>query len=219
MIEIYDFLAGPAAWASFGFCVGGLLVRLAYLYGFTRGRDRVFYDSDRSKSGPGSIFDRQTPPGIVSFRSQPVFAIAVYVFHAFLFAVPICLGAHNILLQESFGISFFSLPESVGDLLTMVFFVPGSFLLMRRIILPEVRSMTSVLDYIFLAITGLPFVTGFLAYHQIGPYVSMLVLHVLSAEILLVVVPFSKQANSCLFSLARAFIGFEMLARRVARIR
>ena len=52
--------------------------------------------------------------------------------------------------------------------------------------------MSTVWDYFFLFLASAPFVTGFLAYHQIGPYKLTMVLHIFLAEVLLVVIPFSK---------------------------
>jgi len=80
-----------------------------------------------------------------------------------------------------------------------------------------VRILTTPWDYTLLVLTALPFVTGFLAYHQQGPYEVMLLLHVLFAEILLIIIPFSKLGHIILFFFTRAFIGVEMGGRRGAR--
>ncbi len=213
MINIYDFLAGPAAWGSFAFCLVGLALKLAYFYGFTKGTDMVAPNQGPAGSGSAVYFTR--PPGELYFRSQPMFAAAVSIYHACLFAAPLFLAAHNFLLQEYLGISFFVFPESVSDTITVIFFISGIFLILRRVIQPKVRRVTSARDYFLLSVSALPFLTGYLAYHQIGPYVWMLVLHVFTAELLLVIIPFSKPVHACLFFLARGFMGFEVLARRV----
>jgi nitrate reductase gamma subunit len=90
-------------------------------------------------------------------------------------------------------------------------------LLVRRIVRPEVRILSTAWDYFLLVLTSAPFVTGFLAYHQIGPYKLTLILHILLSEILLIVIPFSKLGHIILFFFSRAFIGFEMGTRRGAR--
>ena len=87
----------------------------------------------------------------------------------------------------------------------------------RRLVRPEVRILTSVWDYTLLLLTLAPFVTGVLAYHQWGPYETILILHILFAEVLLIVIPFSKLGHIILFFFTRAFIGFEMGGRRGAR--
>jgi len=70
---------------------------------------------------------------------------------------------------------------------------------------------------VLLGLTVLPFLTGFLAYHQFGPYETMLILHIIFSEILLVLIPFTKLGHMILFFFSRAFIGFEMGGRRGAR--
>lgn len=217
MNDFYNFLTGPAAWIAFLTFIIGLILRVAYLYGLSKERDRVFYNHMDLRWGLRSIFHWLVPLGSVSLRRQPIFGIAFYLFHLCLLGVPLFLLAHNMLWQEAFGVSLPSLSESVADYLTVLFLVSALFLLLRRIIQPEVRILTTAWDYFLLILTSLPFITGFLAYHQIGPYQLMLITHILSSEVLLIVVPFSKLGHVILFFFSRAFIGFEMGQRRGAR--
>lgn len=217
MYDLYAFLTGPALWVTFIVFIGGLLFRIAYLYGLSRERDTVFYNHMDAGWGFRSIFHWLIPLGSVSMRNQPVFSIVFFIFHICLFAVPLFLLAHNTLWYEAFGVSLWSMPDSVADTLTVVFLGAFLFLLLRRLIRPEVRILTSIWDYTLLVLTMLPFLTGFLAYHQAGPYKTMLVLHIVFSEILLIVIPFSKLGHVILFFFSRAFIGFEFGERRGAR--
>lgn len=217
MNDLYDFLTGPALWAAFTVFVVGLIVRVAYLLGLSKERDRVFYNHVDLKWALRSIMHWLVPLGSVSLRTQPLFSIAYFVFHVCLLGVPLFLLAHNTLWQEAFGIWLPSLPDSLADILTVVFMVAAMGLLVRRLVRPEVRILTGAWDYFLLLLTTAPFVTGFLAYHQIGPYKLTLILHILFAEILLIVIPFSKLGHIILFFPSRAFIGFEMGTRRGTR--
>lgn len=217
MDGLYEFLTGPAVWISFIIFIGGLIFRLAYLFGLSKERDRVFYNHASLKWGLRSIIHWLIPLGSVSLRAQPVFAIAAYVFHLCLLIVPLFLLSHNILWREALGISLPSLPENITDYMTIVCIVAALFLLVRRIAKPEVRILTTAWDYFLLLLTMAPFVTGFLAYRQIGPYEVMLIAHILTAEILLIAIPFTKLGHAVLFFFTRAFIGFEMGERRGAQ--
>ncbi len=217
MNEFYEFLTGPALWAAFIIFIVGIVVRVAYLYGLSRERDLVFYNHVDLKWAFRSIIHWLIPFGSVSLRTQPLFAIAFFLFHVCLLGVPIFLLAHNTLWQEAYGISLPSLPDSLADVLTVLFVISALVLLVRRIVRPEVRILSTAWDYFLLVLTSAPFVTGFLAYHQIGPYKLTLILHILLAEILLIVIPFSKLGHIVLFFFSRAFIGFEMGTRRGAR--
>ena len=214
---MYAFLTGPALWMTFIIFIGGLIVRVSFLAGLSRERDRVFYNHANMSWGLRSIFHWLLPLGSVSIRQQPIFALVFYVFHVCLFAVPLFLNAHNLLWNESFAVSLWSMSDKLADILAMVVIGCGIFLFVRRLVRPEVRILTSAWDYTLLLLTLAPFVTGVLAYHQWGPYDVMLILHVLFGEVLLIVIPFSKLGHIILFFFTRAFIGFEMGERRGAR--
>ena len=50
--------------------------------------------------------------------------------------------------------------------------------------------------------------TGYLAYHHaLLPYTAMLALHILSVELLLVLLPFSKLAHMITFAISRWYNG------------
>ena len=216
MNELYDFLTGPALWAAFIIFIGGLVVRLTYLYSLSKERDRPLHNHVNFKWAFRSIIHWLIPFGSVSLRANPVFAAAFFVFHVCLLGVPIFLLAHNTMWEEAYGVHIPSLPESTSDVMTIIFFVAAAVLLIRRLVQREVRFLSTTWDYFLLILTSAPFVTGFLAYHQIGPYKLMMILHVLFAEILLIVIPFSKLGHIVLFFFSRTSIAFEM-GRRGAR--
>ena len=217
METVYFFLTGPAVWIAFIVFIGGLILRITYLFGLSRERDRVFYNHRSLSWALKSILHWMVPWGSVSLRLQPVFSLVFFVFHVCLFAVPLFLAAHNMLWQEAFGISLWSIPDLWADMLTIILIGCAIFLFVRRLVRPEVRILTTLWDYTLLVLTALPFVTGFLAYHQWGAYEVMLNLHVLSAEVLLIIIPFTKLSHILLFFFTRSFIGFEMGGRRGAR--
>jgi nitrate reductase gamma subunit len=214
---MYAFLTGPALWVTFIIFIGGLVMRVAFLAGLSRERDRVFYNHAEASWALKSIIHWLLPMGSVSLRQQPLFALVFFVFHVCLLAVPLFLNAHNTLWDESFGVSLWSMSDTLADILAMVVIGCGIFLFIRRLVRPEVRILTSAWDYTLILLTLAPFVTGVLAYHQWGPYETILILHVLFAEVLLIVIPFSKLGHIILFFFTRSFIGFEMGGRRGAR--
>ena len=215
--SIYQFLTGPALWTTFTIFLGGLIVRIVYLFRLSQKKDRVIYNHAAFGWGMKSIFFWLVPFGSASMRQQPAFTIMVFVFHATLLAVPLFLNAHNVLWDEAFGVSLWSIPDSWADILTLLLLGSALFLVIRRIVRREVRILTDPWDYVLLGLTVLPFLTGFLAYHQFGPYEMLLILHILCSEILLVLIPFTKLGHMVLFFFTRAFIGFEMGGRRGAK--
>ncbi len=63
-------------------------------------------------------------------------------------------------------------------------------------------------DYIAWGLSLLPLLTGWLAYHRVGPYVPMLAFHVLSAELLLALLPMTPLIHTVTIFVARWHTGY-----------
>ena len=215
---MYEFVTGPLAWLAFGIFFIGLLYRLVwYIRGLNWQMDRVAYSKNVAYGIRGalrSIFFWIVPFGTHGWRFYPGFTILVFVFHICLLATPIFLMGHNVLLLERWGFSLPTLPEGLADGMTLAVIVAAVFIILRRIALPEVRILTKPYDFLVLAIAVAPFLTGFLAYHQMGSYDFWIVAHVLSGEILLVAIPFTKLSHFLLFFLSRAQLGMDFGIKR-----
>jgi len=218
MINIlYLFLTGPALWFTFLFFGCGILFRLIILFKISREKDRILYNHIHWLWGLKSIMHWLVPWASDAMRRQPIFTAVVFIFHILLIGIPLFLNAHNILWDESWGISLPSISDPWADILAMGFIGSGFFLFIRRLYRKEVRILTTKWDYALLWLTMLPFLTGVFVYHQWGPYPVMMILHILFGEILLVLIPITKLSHMMLFFFTRAFIGFEMGGRRGAR--
>lgn len=149
---------------------------------------------------------------------HPVMTIVTSIFHLCLVATPLLLLGHNELIRESWGISFFSLPERLTDIMTQVVIGCTLFLLFRRILIAKVRSITTVSDYLILLLTAAPFITGFFAFHQTHDYEPVILLHMLSGELMLILLPFTKLAHMIFFFINRFIIPHENSFGRGSRI-
>ncbi len=215
---MYNFVTGPLAWLSFLIFFLGIGIRaVLYIKGLDWKLDRVTYTVNTSygiKAAVKSIFFWLVPFGSRSWRMNPVFTVLVFTFHACLLFTPIFLLAHNMILKDKWGISLPSLPEPVSDLLTVVVIITALFLILRRIALPEVRILTTFYDYLLMAITVAPFITGYIAYHQVSDYQFWLILHILTGELMLVAIPLTKLSHMVLFFLSRAQLGMDFGIKR-----
>jgi nitrate reductase gamma subunit len=214
---MYELLTGPFLWITFIIFLVGLVVRMVFLFRLSRKKDSVFYNHASLSWGFKSILHWILPWASASMRQQPFFTFMVFCFHLTLLTVPLFLDAHNTMWDEAFGLSLWSIPDVLADVMTLILIASAIFLIIRRIWRTEVRILTSAWDYVLMVLTTAPFVTGFFAYHQWGPYETLLIFHILSAQVLLILIPFTKLSHMILFFFTRAFIGFEMGGRRGAR--
>ena len=145
-----------------------------------------------------------------------VMAVSV-TFHVLLFAVPLFLLAHNILLEDSLGFGLWSMTQEASDAFTWLFLACVLFFLVRRMVSPRVRAITTLSDYGVLVMTAAPFVTGLLALYQIGDYRLMLTLHMLSGELMLLLAPFTKVFHMVFFFLGRFVLVSEHTLGRGSR--
>lgn len=215
---MYQFVTGPLAWASFTIFFVGLIVRIIwYVRGLDWKIDRVTYSVNTSYGIRGalhSVFRWLLPFGTRSWRTNIFMTTIFFVFHIALIVTPIFLKAHNIILLERWGFSLWTISDKTADLLTIALMVAGVFLVIRRVALPEVRIMTTVYDYLVLAITVVPFITGYLAAHNIGDYQFWVITHVVAGEIMLVAIPFTKLSHFVLFFCSRAQLGMDYGIKR-----
>ncbi len=152
------------------------------------------------------------------WKIDPLMTIVTSVFHVCLVLIPIFLLGHNILFGQSWGFSLWSLPESITDVLTVVVLACAAFFLGRRLFLSRVRAITTAYDYLVLLIAAAPFLTGYLAYHQWFDYNTIMTLHIVAGEVMLLTIPFTKLGHMLFFFLYRFFIGSEYSFARGTRV-
>lgn len=213
-IITYQFVTGPLAWASFMIFFAGMLIKIVSLVSLARKKDKVIFDHFSWKWSIKSIIMWFIPFGSRSMREKPMFTVVSFVFHTGLVFTPIFLLAHNILLKERWGISLYTISDSTADLMTILVILGAIFIVLRRIALPDVRILTSVKCLMILAITVTPFITGFIAFHQFSNYNFWLIVHIISGEIMLISIPFTRLSHIFLFFMTKAHLASEFGTRR-----
>jgi nitrate reductase gamma subunit len=124
---------------------------------------------------------------------------------------------HLELIKGLFGFAWPGLPNPVVDLVTAVTLVALVATLVHRLTHPVKKRISTVEDYLIWGITFLVVFTGYLAYHRvINPYPLALGLHILSAEIFLILLPFTKLTHIFTTVIARWYNGASFGRRGVA---
>ncbi len=217
---MYELARGPLLWLAAVVFIAGIGYRVVELFLLTKKRERVPWPKRGIRVD--SPEERRLRP-IISFQhsligKHPVMAIVSGVFHLCLFAAPIFAQGHILLLRQSWGIRLWSLPSSLVDVLTVIVLLGVLFLLVRRAMLPRVRAVTGFDDILFLFIVAAPYLTGFLAYHQWVQYRTVIILHMLAGELMLIAIPFTKLSHMVFFFFVRGFMGSEHSIARGSRV-
>ncbi len=207
-MDVYELVRGPFAWVALIIFVAGSLYRIISML-VTGKKEPALYPSTSFKDAVRSILHGLIPFGSTYMRRQPLFTIVTLGFHLSVIILPLFLLAHIVLWYESWQILWWSLPDLLADFMAIWVILACIYFLGRRWVVPEVKKVTRPGDILLPAIILLTFLTGFLAYHQWGPYRPIMILHVLAGEILLIAIPFSKLGHMLFFMFSRAYMGAE----------
>ncbi|WP_300669985.1 sulfate respiration complex protein HmcE [Desulfoluna sp.] len=215
---MYQFITGPLLWLSFSIFFIGCFVHVAlYIRGLDFQLDRIAYNTNivsGVKAALRSIGLWLVPFGTRCWRQNPVYTLIFYLFHVGAVVTPLFLSAHSVILKYRWGIYMPAMPDVVADVLTAGVLVAACGLLLRRMLVPEVRNLTTPRDIGVLFLSVAPFATAFMAYHQIGDVTFWTIAHILSGELFLVAVPFTKLSHIVLFFCSRIQIGMDFGIKR-----
>ena len=217
MHSLYNFVSGPLAWLAFTVFVGGSLYRLITLFALIHKKEKFIYSYFSLKYSFRSIIHWITPFATENMRRNPLFTIVTFAFHICLVLTPVFLLAQITMIDESWDLSWWNLSDGAAATMTLIVIACCLFFLVRRLVSPEVQYVTSASDYFIIAIVAAPFITGFLAYYQWFGYQTIVILHILSGEIMLVAIPFTRLSHMLFAPLTRAYMGSEFGAVRHAR--
>ena len=221
---MYEFVRGPLLWIAVIIFIAGFIHRTVRLFQLTKRIEPALCPASDPKNNPGKSVSKEEArlEKIARFQNSvlgrhPVMTIVSAVFHFCLFATPLFLLAHNVMLRSGLGISLPSVPDALADSMTIIVLGCGLFFLVRRIAVPKVAAISGTYDYVALFIVILPYLTGFLAYHQVFEYRTMIIMHMLTGELMLIVLPFTKVGHMVFFFFSRLTLAGEYCMGRGSR--
>jgi nitrate reductase gamma subunit len=139
-------------------------------------------------------------------RQRWLYSTLSIVFHVGVILTAVFLAGHIRLIQSNLGISWRVLPVGVADALAVMTVAALLGLLIVRLASRASRAISRAQDWILPMLLAIPLVSGFLAanpHFNPFPYNPTMLVHMLSAGVCFLVVPFSKLAHIALFPLAR----------------
>ncbi len=214
MMDFYSLVEGPLLWVAFLTFIIGSLMRAFLFFIVSQKMDKIIYEHFRWKYVL-STFGRWLLPLNKTVTKNPFFTISGYLFHICLIAVPIWLTGHITLWEESrFEWSWLSMPEALSDWMTLVFLAIALFFLLRRIFSADIHLLSTFSDYLLLVVTALPFMTGYFLMHGTLDGIGVLgdnmpIIHILTGEIMLILIPFTKLSHFILFFFSRGATAIE----------
>jgi nitrate reductase gamma subunit len=215
-VTLLDLALGPALKVALIIFVAGTVWRLVGSIFLARrpslARPR---DTHAFRGGLRTIFARFWTHRDYTATSAGHLLIA-YVYHLGLVVVLALFVPH---IQFFAGILGFSWPGIPGGAVTAVAAAATAALiaaLIRRLVNPVLRSLSTFDDYFSWFTLFVPFLSGMLASaHLLLPYPTMLGLHILSVDLLLVWFPFGKLMHTFFFVPARYALGADYRRRGV----
>ena len=191
-MQFLTWVRGDGLDYAVGIFLLGVLWRLIEIYSLGRKKDLAAPRHVAGASGLHTVFRRSLPPeGMV--KKSPVSYIGGYTFHIGLAIVVFFFAPHIKLIESLIGLSWPGLPSQFVDLVAVVTIAAMLVVLADRINKPVKRYLSTFEDWFTWALTFLPVLTGWMAVqHLLLPYTTMLALHILSVELLLVFLPFTK---------------------------
>jgi nitrate reductase gamma subunit len=218
-MTLLEFARGPAFQASVLILIAGLTWRLTAIV-LLRSRSQFAAPRHglpaRIGGGAATILTRFVPRRAFWSRIAASVVLSA-VFHLGL-AIIIFGGAPHILLIHQFtGLSWPSLPKGVIVLVSGVTLASMIALLLRRLAHPVLRLLSTADDYLSWLVVFLPVLTGILLSGEtVAGYETLLALHILSAELMIVWLPFGKLMHAGVVFAGRGLMGMNFSRKGAA---
>ena len=135
-------------------------------------------------------------------KGTVLFSLVSFIFHVAAILVSVFFIDHVTLWENYLGITLPSIGRVLADILTLVTIGCILMLIACRVFVKRQREMSKKTDYILLIMVLLPFLFGFFAGHPAYnpfPWDTSMLIHLLSAEALFVVIPFTKLSHIVLY--------------------
>ncbi len=196
---------GPLFQAALAFMLLGLARQLAL----------TLWEAGRAYRRAG---DRTIPAGQVAratarwlvplgrLRDRWPYSLTTLLFHVGVILVPLFLAGHIALWERGTGLSWPALPNVVATALTLAVIATALAVVVLRGASRATRPLGRFQDYALPLIVGVAFASGFLVMHPAWnpfPADPTMLLHILTADLVLVLVPLTKLSHMILLPLTQ----------------
>lgn len=219
-MTLLEFARGPAMEWSLIILVVGVILRLVGAFLLTR-HPTFFRTKGGSTVGAGlrTILTRSAPSPDLEHRVR-FSHYTGYLWHIGLFITVLFYAPHILWFESILGFGWPGLPTSVVLFSAAITLAVLIALIIRRMVHPVLKRISTFDDYASWFVTTLPLVTGLIAFGHIGVglgwrYETLLAVHILSVELLFVYFPFGKLIHPFSIWFTRYSVGAQMEKRGV----
>ena len=206
-IEFLNWVRGTGFQIAIIIFIAGILIRFGEILLLGRKTNLAEAKGSEMSSGLRTIVSRSIPDK-ATFQRSTFTVVAGYVFHIGLFVTIFLFAPHILMFKDVIGFGWPSIPTSIVDAITVVSIIALLAILVNRMRNTVLKFITTKEDYLVWLVTILPLITGYIAFHRIGATPStLLAIHILSVELLLVVFPFTKLMHTFTVFLSRWYSG------------
>lgn len=212
-LDLLTWARGPGLALALAIGLGGCVLRVFEIQALGRKPDLAPARAVTPGSGWRTILARSLPPPGM-FRRAPLTYVGGYVFHLGLAVAVFGFVPHIELLRGLFGVRWPGLPNLFVDMATVAALLAMIAVLAGRLADPVKRLLSGCGDWLAWALTFAPLLTGYAAFHHLSAnYTLLLALHILTVELLLALLPFTKLFHVVSLFMARWYNG-DIAARK-----
>ena len=206
-IDFLSWVRGPGFQIAMVIFIAGIIIRLAEILMLGRKKNLAEPRGSEMSGGLRTMVTRSFPDAS-TFKRSSFTIVAGYIFHIGLFVTIFLFAPHILLIKDVIGLSWPSLPTPVVDAVAVISIIALLTILVHRMNNRVLRFLTNWEDYIVWLFTILPLLTGYMAFHRIGGSApTLLAMHILSVELLMILFPFTKLMHGITLFMSRWYNG------------
>ena len=206
-IEFLNWLRGPGFQIATIIFVAGVVIRIVEILLLGRKTNLAEAKGSEMRSGLRTMVTRSIPHAS-TFKRSAFTIMGGYVFHIGLFVTIFLFAPHILLIKDVIGFGWPSLPTTLVDLFAVLSIITMLAMLANRLTDKVKHFLTNFEDLLVWFVTFVPLLTGYIAFHRVGMTgPTLLAIHILSVEILMVVFPFTKLMHAFTLFMARWYTG------------
>ena len=213
-MTLLAFARGPALQAAVLIMIAGICWRLAGIF-LLRRRKRFALPRASVTGRIGGAFTTILTRFVPRRTFWPRIAVSVMlsgVFHIGLLIILLGGAPHIQVIHQVTGLTWPNLPKGLIVIVSGLTLASMIGLLIRRVLNPVLRLLSTVDDYLSWLLVFLPVLSGvLLSGETIGGYGTLLALHILSVELLMIWLPFGKLMHMLL-----VFVGIDFARKGAA---